>query len=273
MRRCLNSSGSERIVFAAVLLALSGCVGDDRDARSGDPLNVRYAAVLLGAGDGGEWNRVQIDIQEAQEARKGECMRERGFDYRDRPAEWRITVGPPLLSTEPAYAKQFGFGLSEPIPSSASAADDPNSERYSALTGGSRTAWNVAEEECEMAAVDTTWESDGLAAVNSLIDEVNARVASSREVSVAQSEWKACVERAGYTFTGSSWDDLLAEYQARWERVDREDAGAVDTFRRAEIAVASAAADCAAPMWAAMNDVRRSAVEALEPTMAAAVFG
>ena len=114
--------------------ATGGVLGDVAGgvASAGDPLDVRYAAVLAGEADGAAWNDVQLDIQRAQERRKGECMRERGFDYRDRPVELRITVGPPLLTTEPDYARQFGFGLSEPIPASVSDVDDPNSPAYRA---------------------------------------------------------------------------------------------------------------------------------------------
>lgn len=263
---------AKRVALVALFASLFACVDESRDGRPDDPLDVRYAAVLAGVADGAEWNDVQLDIQRAQERRKGECMRERGFDYRDRPVELRITVGPPLLTTEPTYARQFGFGLSQPMPSSVSAIDDPNSSRYEALTGASQMAWSGAEVECETSAVEITWDSDGLTAVNSLFDEVEGRVRSSPDVLGAQTEWKACLQRAGYTFTGSSWDDLANEYATRWERTDRDDVGAVAAFRREEVAVASAASDCATPMWATINDVRMAVVVALEPDLAAAVF-
>ena len=97
-------------------------------------------------------------------------------------------------------------------------------------------------------------------------------MASSAHVLHAQDEWKACLQRAGYTFVGTSWDDLINEYASRWEQTDRSNGGAVADFRREEIAVATAATDCAAPMWATIRDARRSAVETLEPQLAASIF-
>jgi len=88
----------------------------------------------------------------------------------------------------------------------------------------------------------------------------------------AQAEWKTCVDRAGYTFAGSSWDDLLTEYMTRWDQLDRANTGAVAAFREEEIAVATVATDCAVPMWKVLRNGRRSVVEALEPELAVAIF-
>jgi hypothetical protein len=247
-----------------------GCTDNSGTVTPVD-LKTRAAFVDLGLGDDAFTDQFLLDVQRDVEVRAAECMRDRGFEFEQRPPEASVGTGPAFVSTSVEFAENYGFGLSMPPSFEPQSITDVNFDTYQLLTTAERSAWDLAESTCYQTARDDSYTQSGRAAVDGLYEDVLTAALADPTVVAAWEDWKACVERAGIETVAPYHWTLVDEFQARWEQVDQNDAAAVERFRSEEFAAAKAAAECAEPVWPQLADARFRKLELIDPVLADAV--
>lgn len=259
-----------RLPVAAVLvLAVAACAADKSNDEA-RPVATRYISFLLGGSSAAEWNKVTAEIESATERAKFECMRSRGFNYRERPVSMRVVFGPELRPTDQEFIQRYGFGVSTTPPTHSNSDKDPNSDAYFALSRAAQDAWNQAEYDCETAAAASTSESLEIDRANDLLGRIDELVLADRGFLEAQLSWKHCVSDAGYDFEGLGWAELAQSVARDWEAADDQRRA---NFSAHELAIAQSAYECAGPMWKAERSAREAALSQLDDELVGAVFG
>jgi hypothetical protein len=221
-------------------------------------------ASMIGIATGDQSRVVDVSLLVEEEAVKGVCMREAGFDYVDARPDMLTDFAPQTDVHDPAFARAFGLGIS--VESFGEATPNPNDRTILGLSDAEADSWYRRQATCDDIARSAVSERlSDLDPMLRLADEVNQRARTDPRFLEAQAEWKQCMSGAGIEFGGNSYVDLFNEF------LERYDADPATYDVQAEIAAAVASAECDGEQWTIYRRALNDALAQIDPAMSALV--
>lgn len=198
-----------------------------------------------------------VALEREREHERGECMRGAGFNYKDAPVDSLISFRPLGNPFDPAYAAEFGVGLSTSQQPSLSS--NPNDRTYSDLESGERDAWSRSYESCRTQSSETSRERR-LADLAAQLDDLQVRSFADAAVIAESGQFQACMNERGYEGKGTTPYEVVSLLFDEYARFTSSGSPA-DQFVTHEIDTAIANAACGERYLMVQDRVLRELVE------------